>query len=186
MMNFARNFFFILVVFPISVFATEEKKFEAKVTVIDVESILEHSLAVQHIKKSINLISDQIQNEISDKEIKLKQVEANLIKESGVLNGEEFERKVSIFNKKVSKIQQEMQKKRNALEQAHVAAIFEVHNNTIAVISDLSKKHGFNIVFPSTQVLYVENDLNITLEVITELNERLKKVEVKYGPDKAK
>ena len=185
-MNLVRNLFFILVVLPISVLASEEKKFEAKVAVVDVESILEHSLAIQHIKKSIKLISDQIQSEMSDKEVKLKEVEAELIKERGVLDSEEFEKKVSVFNKKVSEIQQEMQRKRNALEQAHAAAISEVHNNTISVISDLSKKYKFNIVFPSTQVLYVENDLNITLEVISNLNERLKKVEVKYAPDKDK
>lgn len=185
-MQWVRNLFFILIVLPVAAFASLDKKFEARTAVVDVESILEHSLAIQHIKKSINRISDQIQSEMSVKELQLKKVEADLIKERGILDSEEFEKKVLVFNKKVSETQQEMQRKKNALEQAHAAAISEVHNNTIAVISELSKKYGFNIVFPSTQVLFVENDLNITLEVISNLNERLKVVEVKYYLDKEK
>lgn len=157
-------------------------KFEAKAAVVDVESILEHSKAILHIKKSINIISEQIQSELSSKEIKLKQAEAELIEKRGVLPKVEFDKLVAAFNKKVSLTQQEMQNKKSALERAHTNAIAQVHENTISVISDLSKKYGFNIVFPSSQVLFVNNSLNITHEVISNLNERLQEVKVNYDP----
>ncbi len=179
-MHLIRNIFFVIIFLPVAVFASD--KFVAKAAVVDVESIFEHSTAIAHIKKSINVISDQIQGELSVKESELKKVEADLIGQRGVLSEEEFEKQVSEFNKKVSATQQEMQQKKIELEQAHATAIAEVHKNTIAVISELSKKYGFNIVFPSAQVLFVANDLNITLEVISNLNERLKIVEVDYNP----
>ena len=156
-------------------------RFQARIAVVDVESILENSYAIAHIKKSIANISKQIQKEFSEKELSLKSIETDLIQQRGVLSKEQFDVKVTEFNKQVSVAQQEMQKKKNALEQAHTKAISEVHNNTLAVISVLSKKRGFNVVLPSAQVFFVENDLNITLEVITCLNERLKTVEIKYN-----
>lgn len=177
-MHLIRNIFLVIIFLPVTVFASS--KFVAKAAVVDVESIFEHSIAIAHIKKSINIISDQIQGELSVKEGELKKIEAELIKQRGLLSEEEFENQVSEFNKKVSATQQEVQQKKIALEQAHAAAIAEVHKNTIAVIGELSKKYEFNIVFPSTQVLFVANDLNITLEVISNLNERLKTVEVNY------
>jgi Skp family chaperone for outer membrane proteins len=161
--------------------AFADDKFIAKASVVDVESILEHSIAIAQIKKSINIISDRIQEELSVKESDLKIIEADLIQKRGILSEEEFNNMVADFNKKVSATQQEMQYKKSALEQAHSAALAEVYQNTTVVISELSKKYGFNIVLPSAQVLFVENDLNITLEVITSLNERLKTVEVKYN-----
>ncbi len=164
----------------------DPNKFQARLAVVDVESILENSQAITHIKKSIASINEQIQKEFSEKELILKSIETDLIQQRGVLSKEEYDAKVSEFSKKVSATQHEMQKKKSALEHAHSAAISEVHNNTLSVISELSKKHGFNVVLPSAQVFFVENDLNITLEVITTLNKRLKTVEVKYNPDAKK
>ncbi|MDA9163386.1 OmpH family outer membrane protein [Rickettsiaceae bacterium] len=164
----------------------DPNKFQAYIAVVDVESILENSQAITHIKKSIAEINKQIQKEFSEKELSLKSIETDLIQQRGVLSKEEYDAKVSEFNKQVSSAQQEMQKKKSALEQAHTTAISEVHNNTLAVISELSKKHNFNVVLPSAQVFFVENNLNITLEVITALNKRLKTVEVNYNPDSKK
>ena len=75
-----------------------------------------------------------------------------------------------------------MQSKKNALEEAHSEAIAQVHKSTIEVITELAKQYGFNIVLPSSQVLFVESDMNITLQVITKLNERLSTVDVQYSP----
>ena len=178
-MHLIRNIFLLTFFLPAVAFADD--KFIAKAAVVDVESILEHSLAIAEIKKSINIISDRIQGELSAKESDLKIIEAELIQKQGTLSEEEFNSMVAAFNKKVSATQHEMQYRKSALEQAHSAALAEVYQNTTVVISELSKKYGFNIVFPSAQVLFIENDLNITLEVITLLNERLKTVEVKYN-----
>jgi Skp family chaperone for outer membrane proteins len=194
-MRFIFKIVWFITFLPIIAFANEEikldsaedlSKFDARVAVVDVESILEHSQAIVHIKKSINIISEQIQTELSSKEIQLKDEEAELIKQRGALSKDKFDDLVAAFNKRVSATQQEMQHKKTALEQAHANAIAEVHKNTIDVISDLSKKYGFNIVFPSSQVLFVNNSLNITHEVISDLNESLKTVEVKYQPGGAK
>jgi len=155
-------------------------QFYTKVAIVDVESVLENSLAIAHIKDFMNSISKQIHNDFSIKEQELKQSEAELIAQRGVLSTEKFEETVSEFNKKISMMQQEKQKKKSALDQAHLEAITDVHNNTVAVIKELSQNYGFNLVLPSSQILFAENNLNITLEVISKLNERLKIVEIKY------
>ena len=74
-----------------------------------------------------------------------------------------------------------MQIKKTSLEQAHGEAMGMVHQTIVEIIGDLAKKHGFNLVLPSSQVLFVDNELNLTLEVITNLNNRLKTVEVNYS-----
>jgi Skp family chaperone for outer membrane proteins len=163
----------------------DHNKFVAKAAVVDIESILGNSIAIKNIKKSINDISEKIQSDLLQKEIDLKRAENDLIKQRGVLTETEFNKKITEFNKVVNKTQQEMHKRKSALEHAHSEALAEVHEKTIAVIKELSKKYDFNIVFPSSQILFVKNDMNITLEVITKLNERLEKVDVETKLDKA-
>ncbi|MFK7973522.1 MAG: OmpH family outer membrane protein [Rickettsiaceae bacterium] len=176
-MMFLRWLLIIIFFSPITTLAEDNTPCYA---VVDIESILEHSLAVQHIKKNINIISHNIQNDLVEKEIELKRIEANLIKQRGTLSEEEFNNKVLEFNAKVRESQQEAQQRKVALEQAHSDALKEVYKNTMAVIDQLARQKNFDIIFPSSQILFVKNDLNITAEVLSHLNDRLKKVKINY------
>jgi outer membrane protein len=156
--------------------------FDAKIAVVDVESIFEHSKAIIYIKDSINSISAQIESEFSLKEAYLKKQEKELVEKRGVLSKDEFEKLLTKFNKNVSIVQKERQNKKLALERAHSNALSTVHKTTVNIIKTLSEKYGFNVVIPSSQVLFVDNSLNITHEVITNLNESLSQVKVEYNP----
>lgn len=155
------------------------RDFNTKIAVVDVDLILEHSKAIVHIKKSIHIISEQIQREISMQELALKKDEAKLIKIRAELPKPEFDKLVLSFNQKVSSTQQKMQSKKLLLERIHANAIAQVHENAISLIKDLSQKYGFNIVFPSSQVLFAHNSLNITHEVLNILNDNMQEIKIK-------
>lgn len=152
----------------------------AKIAVVDVESILENSLAITGIRKSINELSEDIQKEIAQQEKDFKKRQQELLDLQKTLSQEKFDSLALKFNKNVSTIQKNIQLKKLALEQAHSQAIEVVHKKTISIISSLAKEYNFNIVLPSAQVLYVTSELNITLEVISKLNESLKNVPINY------
>jgi Skp family chaperone for outer membrane proteins len=163
-----------------SVSHATENKYTARVAVVDVQSILEKSIAVQSIRKSIEQISETIQKETSAKELEFKHSEEEIVKKRGVLSDIAFEKEVSAFQKKVSEAQRSIQNKRAKLEQAHTEAVAKVHESTVAIIYDMSKERGFNIAIPSSQILYAMDTLNITDDVIKELNSELKSVPVNY------
>lgn len=160
--------------------ANKEEKFRARVAVVDIQSVFEHSIAAQGIRESINDISKKIDIEVSAKQRELKEIEAGLIKKRGTIDEEEFQAKVNEFSKTVSEAQQMVQAKKTALEQAHARAIIKVQEQITVVIEELAEKYDLNLVLPSVQVLYINSDLNITLEVISNLNKKLKSVDVKY------
>ena len=154
--------------------------FNAKIAIVDVQSILEHSFAMQSIRKSIDTISQNIQNDISKKELQLKKIEEELIKKREALSEAAFEKEVNEFNKKVSAAQKNIQDRKTRLEQAHAEAVSALHNVTIEIISTIAKKNNLNLVLPSSQVLFASNELNITPEVIQQLNTKLKDIKVDY------
>lgn len=149
-----------------------------KIAVVDLESTLEHSVAVQNIRKTIDTISAKMHQEMSTMERLLKQQETELIKERGILSPEEFTRKNEAFNNSVSNAQALMRKKKHELEQMHANAMSKVYKTTIEIIGDIAKKRQLSLVLPSTQVLFVDNELNITLEVIDKLNAKLQKTNI--------
>ncbi len=160
--------------------SNKENNFEARIAVVDIQSILEESLAIQNLRKTVSKLNQKIHQDITQKEIEFKPLEEKLIEQREYLSEIDFERQVNEFNAKVSEAKKAIQIRKTRLEQAHAEAMGKVHEMTITIISDLAEKYNLNLVIPSAQVLYARNNLNITSEVTFILNTRLKNVAVNY------
>lgn len=154
--------------------------FIAKIAVVDIQAILENSLAVQSIRKSVDILNKKIQQDVSQKEIEFKEEEALLMAQRNSLGELEFERRVNDFNQKVNSLQKDMHDKKRHLEHAHAEAIGKVQEVTNKIINDLATKDNIDLVIPTTHVLFAKNTLNITLTIITKLNNKLKYVKIDY------
>ncbi|MFK7968510.1 MAG: OmpH family outer membrane protein [Rickettsiaceae bacterium] len=177
------NFFkicILLILITFSKIGSADDCYIAKIAVVDIESVLENSLAITAIKKSINTLSQNIQDDISKQEKKLKIDEQKLLELQKTLSEEKFDSLVVKFNKDVSNTKKNMQLRKSALDQAYLEAIEEVHQKIIAIITELTKEHRLNMVLPSSQVLYVASELNVTFEVISKLNDSLNEVPINY------
>lgn len=150
-----------------------------KISVVEIEFILEKSIAMQNIKKAVDNMSETIQLELTKKLVQLKEAEAELIKERGVISTKAFEEKVMKFHQMVSQAQNLMQHKKSSLEQAHGQAVNVVYQEIIAIIAEIAKKEGINLVLPTSTTLYISHEINITPYVLRVLNNRLKDVRVK-------
>jgi outer membrane protein len=170
-------YFFIL--FSVSHVSASELPV-SKIAVVDVQAVLDSSIAVKFLRESIDKIGENLHNELSAKELSLKNTEAELVKKRGILKQEQFDKEVEVFYKQVSEAQSDMQKKKAKLEQAHADAIGYVHSATIKIIDEIAKERGFNIALPASQVLYYNEALNITSDVTNKLNQIVKTVELKY------
>jgi outer membrane protein len=155
-------------------------KEEYKVAIVDVETVLINSSAMTGLKNILETLSKELQEEFSKKEQELRNEEAKLLLEKDKLKPEEFEKLVLNFNSKVTKAQKSIQDKKYKLEQANSEAVSEVNTVALKIISEISLERGFSIVFPSTQVVYASESLNITKEVITRLNNKIPSVKLKF------
>ena len=166
------------IAFSYSAFAAEFPT--AKIAVVDVPSVLDNSIAVKHLRTSIDKISEQFSQELSAKEIEFKQMEAALVKKRGTAKPDQFDAEVEAFYKKLSSFQHATQKKKEKLERAHADAIDVVHENTIKIVHEIAKERKFNLAVPMSHTLYSSEAMNITEEVTSRLNHSLKEVPLKY------
>ena len=161
------------------VYAAEDSH-KVTIAVVDVQYVLDQSVAVAGLRDTIDKISEGLHKEFAQKETELKTAEAELVKKRGILTSEQFDSSVSGFYKKVSEAQHHMQQKKIKLEQAHAASIGVVHDNTMKIVKELAKERGFNLAIPSSQILYADDALNITSEVVKRLNDRVKTLNLNY------
>ena len=151
-----------------------------KIAIVDVQAVIDNSVAVKHLRESIDKISEELSKELSAKEVEFKNMEATLVKKKERLKPEQFDIEVENFYKTLSAFQHETQKKKEKLERAHSDAIESVHTSTIKIIHKISKEKGFSIALPASQTLYSDESLNITEEVTKQLNETVTDVKLNY------
>ncbi|MDR0329465.1 MAG: OmpH family outer membrane protein [Rickettsia sp.] len=157
-----------------------ENRFATRIAIVDIHSILEHSVAIQSIRKSVDQISEKIRQDLSKKDGELKEIENLLMGKRNSLSESAFEQEFSLFEKEINIAQKEIRDRKVRLEQAHAEGIGKVQETITKIISVLAEKYNLDLVIPNTQILFAKNSLNITQEVIAELNNKLKHVTIKY------
>jgi Skp family chaperone for outer membrane proteins len=66
------------------------------------------------------------------------------------------------------------------------AALNEVKEALIAIVTSIADERGFNLVLPSSEVLFFARSLDLTEEVLAKLDARLPEVQLSAlteGPD---
>lgn len=158
--------------------ADQSVKKKGLFVVIDQEHILFECQAAQKARSFIESQRLSFQSEIDQQERELREQEETLEKEQPDLSEQEFLVKRQAFENRVSEVH-----KRVALRRSQLEKVFNKARETILVkmkeiVSRLSKERRISVVLPKGLVLYVEPGLDMTSEVLEELNQLLPEVDV--------
>lgn len=154
--------------------------YKNKIVVVDVQTILDNSKAVSQIRNHVEQKNAKLQQELNELESELKKREAELIKQKDAISESEFDKEVIKFNKKVTKAQKKIQESKVKLEQSHSKAISKVNEVALDIIEEISMKQNYLLVLPSNQVLFANEKLNITSEVLKLLDKKIPKVNLEF------
>jgi Skp family chaperone for outer membrane proteins len=103
-----------------------------------------------------------------------------LSKQQSVLSQEAFDEKFRDFSNKVSEVQREFQVKKNSIDQADLDAISKIEEVVNAIVIEVAKSKGLTLVIPSASTMFYKTELDITDQVLKSLDQRLKKIDIKY------
>ncbi len=150
----------------------------AVIAVLDYQTVLRESAAAKDIRRQIEVYRKQYQTEIKKEEDKLRAEEASLKQQRTVLSPQAFAERRKSFEKKVIEVQKKVQLRTRALDDAFNAAMDELQNVMVPIVTAMTKAQKFNIVVDSSQVMFASAKLNITEEVIAQLDSQLKTIKV--------
>lgn len=150
----------------------------AKVVTVDVQKVVKNASAAKRALDEIKKQRDEFQTEINKQEESLKKKDQDLTKQKGVLSAEAFEQKRKALQKDILTVQQGVQKKRSVLDAGYNKVLAEIQKNVLDIIKTLAKERGFDVALPSSQVLYSNEALDVSDEVLKRLNDQLPKVSI--------
>ena len=151
---------------------------EARIAIVDYQLIQKNSTAMVDIQSQIEKRRLVYQDEISGQEKELRATDQELVRQRSVLTAEAFALKRREFEAKVAQVQRQVQDRKRELDQAFEYGMNQVQLLINDIIVELSKQKGFNLVLSRQQIVFAENSLNISDDIIEILNDRLPLVEV--------
>lgn len=157
-----------------------------RIAVVDVQQVVKNANAAKTALDEIQKKRDAYQSQIDKQEESLKKQDADLSKQKSILSAEAFESKRQEFKKQVMTVQKDVQAKRQELDKAYTKVLSEIQSNVLQIIADLAKQKGFDLAVPTSQVLYAEKSMDISSEVLAQLNKKLPKVSLEDKIEKKK
>jgi Skp family chaperone for outer membrane proteins len=144
--------------------------------VIDYQRILRDAAAARSIREQIEARRKAYQEEISKEEQRLHEADKEFAKQRSVLSAEAFAEKRRDFEQDVAEVQRMVQERRRELDRMSAAALNEVKEALIEIVTSIAEERGFNLVLPSSEVLFFARSLDLTEEVLAKLDARLPQV----------
>jgi len=151
--------------------------------VIDYQRILRDAAAARSIRDQIEVRRKAYQEEISKEEQRLHEADKEFAKQRSLLTAEAFTEKRREFEQDVAEVQRLVQERRRELDNVAAVALNQVKEALIEVVTSIADERGFNLVLPSSEVLFFARRIDLTEEVLAKLDSRLPDVRVPEAAD---
>lgn len=168
--------FFKLITCFLIVSGTSFASEKSPIVVVDVERIVLESLSGKDLTKKFEDKMDKFQKKFSSKEADFQKEKESLEKKQAILSKEAFEKEAKAFQAKAMELQKLAQSERISIENAKMLAMDQIDVAAKEITRDLAKEREFLVVSPIAAILFYDDKIDITEEILTRLNKKITKV----------
>ena len=150
---------------------------ENKIAYIDINYILNNSLAGQSISKHIQEIKEKKNIEFTSIEKRLKDEETKIIKQKNIIKKNEFEEQVNKLREEVNEYNKNKEIFKEEIKAKKIKYTKIILNKLNPIISNYVEENSITIVFPKKNIIIAKKDLDITKLIMDLLNNQLNKID---------
>ena len=145
-----------------------------RLAVVNIDKVLRDAKATERVRELLDDKREEFQNDFATREASLLRIERELQTKRTILSEEAYRAEVNQFQNEVAAIQKEIQFKRQALDKAFQEAQEEIRSLAAEIVAEIAGNQQLDVVLNKSATLVFRQDLDITEEVIIQLNERTK------------
>lgn len=146
--------------------------------VVDYQRVLQEAAASKSIAEQMDVRRKAYHDEISKQEQRLYEAERELLKQRSVLSEDAVNAKQQELEVEVQAVRELTQKRRQQLEQVSAEAVSKVERALFEVLTKIAEERGLNVVLPTSQVLFFSRQIDLTDDVLVQLDATLSEVPV--------
>lgn len=145
---------------------------------IDFQKVLNESTAGKKAQKELKNKLDQTIKILDKNQKDLQEQEKQIIQQKKLISPEEYKKKVDELRKKVSDLQKNRSNSLQKVSQQRSMAKQEILKNLNPIIQEYMKEKGIRMVLNKKDLILADDKLEITNEIMTLLNEKIKSVKL--------
>ena len=170
-MKFLNKFFFIFIFFFLNIAQVNSSE---PIAYIDMDFIIKNSEIGKKTLNSINNLNEKNLNELKNNEKILKDLENDIISKKNIISKEEFDKEVLFFKEKANKFKEDQSKMVEDFNNYKKKEFDGIISKISPIINAYMEKKSVKILLDSKNILIGRSNLNLTNEVIKEINEKIK------------
>ena len=170
-MKFSKKFFLIFIFFLFNIISTNSSE---PIAYIDMDFIIKNSEIGKKTLDTIKILNDKNINELKKKEKILKDLESKIISKKNIISKENFDKEVLMFQEKANKFKEDQSKMIDDFNNYKKKELDGILKKISPIINAYMEKKSVKILLDSKNILIGRSNLNLTNEVIKEINEKIK------------
>ena len=149
------------------------------VYVLDVSKVLNTSKAGKEAQEFLKKKIESDNKKFQSLEKKLLDKEKNIISKKNVLSNDEYKKQIESLRKEVSKLQSDKKNSLNYIARARAKARSDLIKALNPILKEYMKSNNIRTVIDKKNVILADTKLDITSPIISELNKKLKSLNLK-------
>jgi len=145
--------------------------------VLDLQLILQNSLAAQGVRLERDKFVNKYQKEVTDIETQLRAEDQELASQRNLMSQEVFQQRAEEFQQKMAEFQAVVRAKQQNLERAFQEAMVQIQQELFLIARDIAQEREVNVVTYRSQLMIFDPGMDITQPALRMLDERLPEVE---------
>jgi len=186
----AQKIYFLAFLFALSVPAicaaqtVAPKPSSPVIIVVDMQRILDESMAAKNVQKQIETQSAKFQKEIEGEENELRTAEQDLGKSRDQIAADAYADREQNLRQRFLTVERHVQARHKALDQAFTDSMNAVRGVLMDIVAAVAQEHGANIALAKQQTVWLDKSLDVTDEILNRLNKQLPQITVKMPDEK--
>ena len=149
------------------------------IAIIDIQHVLQDSLAAKSVQKQLDAQRAKFQGETESEENELRKAEEELGKSRDKIAANLYADREQQLRQRFLTVERHVESRRKLLEDAFTDSMNTVRTNLLEIVQATAKSHGANMVLVKQQALWSDPAFDVTEEVLTQLNKTLPQLAVK-------
>ena len=139
---------------------------EQKIVYLNVDKIMQQSIAGKSIKKQLeNLYNKNLEKFKKNDEI-LRNKEQKLIAQKNILSQDDFQKELSSLRKEIINFQKEQVKAREDINKLRIGATNKLISQLSPILQEYAKKNSVSLILQKKNIVMGKKEIEITDEIL--------------------
>ena len=151
---------------------------EQKIVYLNVDKIMQQSIAGKSIKKQLeNLYNKNLEKFKKNDEI-LRNKEKKLIAQKNILNQEDFQKEIRSLRTEIINFQKEQVKARDDINKLRIGATNKLISKLSPILEEYAKKNSISLILQKKNIVMGKKEIEITNEILEITNNEIKNINI--------